>query len=404
MINNWEIKQLGDLVTFQRGFDLPKKNRIPGQYNIISSSGINGNHNKFKIKGPGLTIGRSGNIGVPHFEQNDFWPLNTTLFAKNIVNTDIFFLYYLLKNLNLSRFNAGSAVPTLNRNHIHPLIINVPKNLFEQTAIGKILSSFDQKIKLNHKMNNTLEKIAQAIFKSWFIDFEPFKDPEHELYVGEDGFHYNEELQKHIPKNIKITTIQQQLITVLGGTPARNNVTYWGGDIPWIKSGKVNEFRIIEPTEFITDLGLKKSATKIMPTGTILIAITGIVGRISILEIDACANQSVVGVIPNAKYSSNFLYFWIEHRMTNLLTKQTGSVQQHINKNDINTELLIDFKQDILNKFNELVSPLMKKIRVNCFENQNLIKIRDFLLPQLISGKIRISNPEKFLEELNNDI
>ena len=163
---------LGDLVTFQRGHDLPKTQFKDGPYPVAGSNGIIGFHNEFTTRGPGVTIGRSGNIGNAFFYERDFWAHNTSLYVKEFHGSHPRFVYYLLKNFDLAGHNSGSAVPSLNRNYIHPLEVIAPQEIEEQKAIAKILSDLDAKIELNHQMNKTLEQIAQAIFKQWFVDFE----------------------------------------------------------------------------------------------------------------------------------------------------------------------------------------------------------------------------------------
>lgn len=167
-MGEWKQKQLSDLVLFQRGHDLPRTVMVEGEIPVAGSNGIIGFHNKATTKGPGITIGRSGNIGTPHFYETDYWAHNTVLFAKELKGEPKF-VFYFLRNLDLSQFNAGSAVPTLNRNHIHEIEIQVP-DFPEQKAIAEVLSSLDDKIDLLHRQNKTLESLAQTIFRQWFIE------------------------------------------------------------------------------------------------------------------------------------------------------------------------------------------------------------------------------------------
>jgi len=249
------------------------------------------------------------------------------------------------------------------------VIENIPFSLPplpEQHSIAKILSSLDEKIELNNKMNKTLEAIGQVLFKKWFID-----NPER--------------------KEWETSTIGEELKTILGGTPSRVKPEYWGGNINWINSGKINEFRIIEPSEKITEEGLSKSATKLLPKGAIVLAITGAtLGQVSRLEIDSCANQSVIGVLENKYFSSPYIYYWVKNKIGDIVGHQTGGAQQHINKGNIdNYELLVPNEQT-LKKFDNTIKSVFKQISVNCFQNQTLAQIRDTLLPKLMSGEIRV--------------
>ena len=174
MGGEWRTMTLGEVVTLQRGFDLPTTERKVGSYPVIASTGPVGTHNRAIVQAPGVVIGRSGSLGGGQFIKQDFWPLNTTLWVKDFNNNDPRFCYFLLKSLDLGQFNAGSGVPTLNRNHIHPLPVRVPP-LPEQRAIAHILGTLDDKIELNRRMNETLEEMARALFKSWFADFLPVR-------------------------------------------------------------------------------------------------------------------------------------------------------------------------------------------------------------------------------------
>jgi type I restriction enzyme S subunit len=174
-VGEWLEVTLGDVLSLQRGFDLPEADRVAGPYLVIASTGVVGTHEKAMVEGPGVVIGRSGSLGGGQYVERDFWPLNTTLWVKDFKNNDRRFCYYLLRSLNLSHFNAGSGVPTLNRNHIHPLPVWVPTDPAEQSAIARSLGTLDEKIELNRRMNKTLDAIARALFKSWFMDFDPVR-------------------------------------------------------------------------------------------------------------------------------------------------------------------------------------------------------------------------------------
>ena len=167
--SSWVEIQLGDIITLQRGFDLPKKDRKRGKYPLMVSNGQDGTHCVYKVEAPGVVTGRSGTLGKVFFVNENFWPLNTTLWVKDFHGNSEKFIYYFLKTISLERYNAGSGVPTLNRNHIHSLLVSIPP-LTEQKAIAEVLSSLDDKIDLLHRQNKTLEDMAQALFRKWFVE------------------------------------------------------------------------------------------------------------------------------------------------------------------------------------------------------------------------------------------
>ena len=221
-------------------------------------------------------------------------------------------------------------------------------------------------------LNNNLEQQAHEIFKHWFVCFAPF------------GGIMPSDWEKH--KLGEICNCE------LGGTPSRNKPEYWNGTIPWINSGEVNQFRIIAPSEYITQLGLEKSATKFLPAKTTVLAITGAtLGQVSLLEIDSCANQSVVGVVPNSQLPYEYIYPLIKSNINELISHQTGGAQQHINKQNVEGLDIYLPSADVIGKYTETVSDIYSSIANNCFENKHLKELRDTLLPKLMSGELDVS-------------
>src|SRR6266536_5525141 len=171
----WIDVSLGDFVTLQRGHDLPEGQRVAGTVPVVGSFGVTGWHNVAKAKAPGITVGRSGaSFGVVTYSAVDYWPLNTALYVIDFHGNDQGFAYYFLQQFDFKRYNSGSAQPSLNRNFVHPVRILVPP-LPEQRAIAHFLGTLDDKIELNGRMNETLEGMARALFKSWIVDFDPVR-------------------------------------------------------------------------------------------------------------------------------------------------------------------------------------------------------------------------------------
>lgn len=137
--SGWVEKPLGEISTLQRGFDLPKRLREPGEFPLVTSSGPTDTHSEAKVKGPGVATGRSGSIGNVFFVEDDFWPLNTALYVKDFHGNDPRFVYYLLNYVDLARFASGAGVPTLNRNDVHGELYRIPANIEEQQRIVAVL-------------------------------------------------------------------------------------------------------------------------------------------------------------------------------------------------------------------------------------------------------------------------
>lgn len=230
-----------------------------------------------------------------------------------------------------------------------------------------------------------MEEIAQAIYKEWFVHF---RFPGYEKVKMVDS-----ELGK-IPEGWEAVRVGERFSTLLGGTPSRIKDEYWtGGNIPWINSGKVNELRVIDESEFITELGLRKSSTKMMPKRTTVVAITGAtLGQVSLLEIKVCANQSVVGIYDSEHLFDEYIYFKFCEIIRSVISKSSGGAQQHINKDIVNSEKILTPTINIIFEFNKIIRPICNLIKNLLTKNKILKSKRDLLLLKLISGEIDVSD------------
>ena len=168
-MTSWKTYKLGDILNFRRGHDLPKTEMVNGEIPVAGSNGVIGYHNVSTPIEPCITIGRSGNVGTPYI-YDKCWAHNTVLYVDDFKGNDPLYLYYLLKTIPLASYGGGSAVPTLNRNHIHPIEIKHTPSLEEQRRIAGILGAIDDKIENNRRINDNLEQQAQALYKQWFVD------------------------------------------------------------------------------------------------------------------------------------------------------------------------------------------------------------------------------------------
>tara|TARA_R100000789_G_scaffold99259_1_gene105271 strand:+ start:6737 stop:7837 length:1101 start_codon:yes stop_codon:yes gene_type:complete len=167
MSQGWLSKKLKDVCVMQRGFDLPKKDRRSGNFPLISSSGAIDFHAEAKVTGPGVVTGRSGSIGQVFFIEEDFWPLNTSLYIKEFHGNDPRFIYYLLKSFDLSRYTSGAGVPTLNRNHVHDEDVLIPLDIEEQKRIVAILDQAFSDIDKARALTEKNLKNARELFESY---------------------------------------------------------------------------------------------------------------------------------------------------------------------------------------------------------------------------------------------
>ncbi|MDP3794354.1 MAG: restriction endonuclease subunit S, partial [bacterium] len=166
----WQGVKFKDFVKLQRGFDLPQQNRVSGEYPVIASTSIVDHHTAYKVEAPCVTTGRSGALGEVLYVNQKCWPLNTALWVKDFKGNNPYFVYCVLKILHLEQYNSGAGVPTLNRNHLDELVIEIPPSP-TQKQIADVLSAYDDLIENNTKRIKILEQMAQAIYKEWFVYF-----------------------------------------------------------------------------------------------------------------------------------------------------------------------------------------------------------------------------------------
>ncbi len=273
----WQYMQLCAVCTLQRGFDLPTKNRIPGKFPLVSSSGIIDTHCIGPIKGPGVVTGRSGSIGGIFFVEDDFWPLNTTLYVRDFHGNAVRFVYHLLNHFDLKRFAGGTGVPTLNRNDVHGVMVSIPFSIDEQQRIVSILDEAFEGIataKTNAEKN--LQN-ARALFESHLQSvFSQRGEGWVETTVGDQlmlqrGFDItkNQQREGKVPvvssggiKSSHDTAMVKAPGVVIGRKGTLGKVffldsDFWPHDTTlWVKDFKGNESRFV--FYLLTGLDLKK--------------------------------------------------------------------------------------------------------------------------------------------------
>ncbi|HRR40860.1 MAG TPA: restriction endonuclease subunit S, partial [Syntrophales bacterium] len=166
--SGWKQAFLEDLVFLQRGFDITKDEQKPGNIPVVSSSGVNSYHSEAKAEGPGVVIGRKGSLGTVHYVEGPYWPHDTTLWSKDFRGNLPRYVFYFLHTLGLERYDVGNSNPTLNRNHIHRLKIQLPEYPIQERIV-KILSAYDDLIENNRRRIQLLEQAARLLYREWFI-------------------------------------------------------------------------------------------------------------------------------------------------------------------------------------------------------------------------------------------
>ena len=374
--SKWITCTLGDIVTFKRGYDLPKDKMNKGNYPVVGSNGIIGYHDEFTTESPGITIGRSGNVGKPFIVKEASWSHNTTLFVEKFKNVDPYFVYYYLKTIDLKQFAGGSAVPTLNRNHIHPIDIRIPEDIIEQKKISTVLLTIDEKISVLHKINKNLFNIASSLQIDWMVNFSPFKSKQfksssfgiipEDWNVGKLGDVIEILDSKRIPLSGQERENMEKIYPYYGAASLMDYVEDYIFDGIYLLIG--------EDGTVIDDKGFP-----------ILQYVWG----------KFWVNNHAHIVKGKNGFNVDSLYLLLSK--TNIQSIVTGAVQAKVNQNNLKSLEIIIPPVEVMEKFNELIEPFFDEIRLNHDEIKKLQNLRDTLLPKLMSGEIDVSEIDCYL-------
>ena len=390
-MSNVSSTRLGDLINLKRGYDLPESQRHLGPYPVISSAGISGYHNEYKVEGTGVVTGRYGTLGEMYFVEGKYWPHNTALYVTTFKGNNPKYIYYLLSCLGRIRTSDKSAVPGVNRNELHEMAVPAIEDKNQQKKIAAVLSPLDAKIDCNNRINAELEAMAKTLYDYWFVQFD-FPDANGKPYKSSGGkMVYNPTLKREIPEGWLHSTIGETFRTHLGGTPSRGNDKYWKpGEVNWLSSGENPSTFVVAPDETISTLGLQNSPAKLLPQGTVILSIVRHL-RASILGIEAATNQSVVGIVETEKFKHCFIYPYLVREIPRLMALRTGAQQPHINKGVLDESLLVIPDDTTLSAYNTKAAPLFLQIQNSLRQSMELTQLRDWLLPMLMNGQITVA-------------
>ncbi|WP_084515995.1 restriction endonuclease subunit S [Microbacterium luticocti] len=359
-MSEWRTAPLGDLVQFQRGVDITRAAQVDGNVPVVSSGGVSSFHNEAISDGPGVVIGRKGTLGKAFFLPGPFWPHDTTLWIRDFGGNDPKFVYYFMSKFDVSWLDAGSANPTLNRNHLHPIAVTWPP-VPEQQAIAEVLGALDDKIAANTKLASVASDLAEREYE-------------------------------RATQAWRRVAISEVLDPILGGTPSRSVAGYWDdGVLPWVSARDVSGASsrvILDTAEKITALAGEETKARPLPVGSVILTARGTVGAVARLGIAASFNQSCYGFVPGAVPAA-LLYFSVLKATERAKAIAHGSVFDTITKATFD-DLEMSWDADSAGEAESVLSALLGTVDQCMRENRTLAATRDALLPQLMSGKLRV--------------
>ena len=384
-MSNWQILPLGKALTFQRGFDSTKTEQQDGPYPVFSSSGAKSTHAEFKVRGPGVIIGRKGSLGTVFYSDGDFWPHDTTLWVKDFHSNDPSFAYYFLQTMGFERLDAGASNPTLNRNHIHTILVRWPP-LPTQRKIAAILSAYDDLIENNLRRIKILEEMAQAIYREWFVKFR---------FPGHKKVRMVDSLLGKILEGWEVKTVAD-IVDIKSGFAFKSKTYVKNGKygIVTIKNVKDGVF-ISECESMLNHVPPNMPSHCMLSTGDILLSLTGNVGRACLLYGDGyLLNQRVAKLVHRENTGRAFVYLTyrqkeFQHRLEML---STGVAQQNLSPINMGKMEFILPTIKLLKRFEDCFDVFIERIISLNLTVTNLRRTRDLLLPKLISGELEVSD------------
>ena len=310
----------------------------------------------------------------------------------------------------IDNMHVGTMIPHFKKGDFGKL--NIPLlSRTAQHAIGDFYFTLSERITLLRETNATLEAIAQALFKSWFVDFDPVRAKQEgrapegmsdaTAALFPDSFEESE--LGLLPKGWRISTVADLCSTITnGGTPSRSKVELWeGGTIPWFKTGEFNDGFLLQSAERITRNALATSAAKLLPENSVLMAIYAAptVGRLGVLTEPSTFNQACTGMVAKETVGVWFLFWTLYFGRDWFNSRANGAAQQNISKAIVSAYRVVSPSDSVLLAFNEIATSIHHRIRRNSEQAQTLATLRDTLLPRLISGQLRLPEAEALIEE-----
>lgn len=398
-----KVTTFGEILELQRGFDLPASEMINGDVPVAGSNGVIGYHNVAKVQPPCITVGRSGSVGKVHYYNEPIWAHNTSLFVSDFKGNNRKYIYYLLKSKDFAKLCDSSVVPSLNRNFVYPIKTLFEENKDKQQKIATVLSSLDDKIALNRRMNAKLEQMAKRLYDHWFVQFD-FPNADGKPYKANGGkMVWNETFKREIPEGWEVKKLGELFTTNRGVSYSTKTITGDTG-IPMINlasfspdgSYKIDGIKLYTG-DYTQEKVLKPFDLVMCNTQQTAIDFSkDIIGKAllvpDIFEGDITSSHHVNTLkVHDEKlkfylyrlFNTDYFHAYISHFAsgTNIMGLDFAGVENY-------TAVIPG--DEILSKFADFTLNIEKKKSEIIRENTKLISLRDRLLPLLMNGQVEV--------------
>ncbi len=392
------------------GANIPKYKLVENEFRYVTPDKAK-TFRKAIAKRGDIVITHRGTLGqisyIPENSKFDQYVISQSQFRvalnKKLVDS-AYFVYYFHTSEGQKRLLANKChvgVPALAQATTNFKLIEIPLPAFNiQKKIAKTLTNLDSKIELNNKINAELEAMAKTIYDYWFVQFD-FPNSKGKPYKTSGGkMVWNEELKREIPEGwevLGLENVENNIVT--GKTPSTANESYFNGDVPFICIGDVRGNMHIVKTEItLTKAGAETQTNKFIPKGAICVTCIASPGLVAFATKDSQTNQQLNSIVCKQLENRYYLYFYLIDYFK-YATAKTGNTFANMNKGDFASIKVVKPARDILMNFTNLIESSIEKILNNSLENQQLASLRDWLLPMLMNGQVKVGDAEKMVND-----
>ena len=403
-MNEWRRSTWGEEVSLEYGKSLRGYSNAAGHFRVFGANGPIGWTDKPLADGPGVILGRKGAYRGVHYSPDPFFVIDTAYYVVPKTDLDMRWLYFAIIHHQLGQIDDGSPIPSTTRAAVYSREMVVPEP-DEQRAIAGVLGSLDDKIEQNRRTARALERLARAIFRAWFVDFEPMKAKA----AGAASFPSMPQLVFDalptrfvdseigpVPEGWEVKAATEVAEVKIGKTPPRKEPRWFStdpSDIPWLSikdMAKAGVF-ISDTSEYLTLEAVDTYRVRRIPDRSVLLSFKLTVGRVAIVDGEITSNEAIAHFVPRSHGSlgPEFLYCYLANFDYDKLGS-TSSIATATNSKVVKGMPVIVPNTELAAAFTEFVRPAFENIRSLVRECRKLSEVRDYLLPRLLSGSVRV--------------
>ena len=408
-MNEWRQSTWGDEVTLEYGKALRDYSDTVGSARVFGTNGPIGWTDTALAPGPGVVLGRKGAYRGVHYSPEPFFVIDTAYYVAPKAELEMRWLYYAIIHHELGLIDDGSPIPSTTRAAVYHRALVVPSPA-EQRSIAGVLGALDDKIEQNRKTAQVLERLVRAIFRAWFVDFEPVKAKA----AGATAFpsmpqpvfdalptRFVDSAIGLVPEGWEVKAIGDVVTAKGGGTPRTKNADYWDeGEHCWATPKDMSRLAhpvLLDTERRITDAGVGAISSGVLPAGTVLMSSRAPVGYLAIAGVPTAINQGFIAMVCDGPLPPTYVLNWAFASMEAIKAHASGTTFPEISKKNFRPLPVVVPTPDVIATYQQASDPLFDLLTACVKESEQLAAMRDYLLPKLLSGEVRVRDAERLI-------